>query len=67
MITAIPIRKSFSGNSDGRMLRKRQGFEQLGNYTTINKSTEHKFRQLTDGQKMENQKDWKVLVGYGRH
>ncbi len=65
IIPVIPIRKNFSGKANGNIARKEQGFIQLGN-CKINHKNERIFNLLTEEQKSENQKQWKIDVGYGR-
>jgi len=62
---AIPVRRNFSGKSKGSTARKEQGFMQLGN-CKINHKNVKMFNSLTEEQKLENQKQWKIDVGYGR-
>jgi len=65
IIPAIPVRKNFSIKTDGSIMRKEQGFIQLGN-CKMNPKNVKMFNQLTEKQKLENQKKWKINVGYGR-
>lgn len=65
VIPVIPIRKNFSGKTNGSNTRKEQGFLQLGN-CKINRKNVKMFNQLTEENKLENQKQWKIDVGYGR-
>ncbi len=65
VIPVIPVRKNFSGKAKGSTARKKQGFLQLGN-CKINCKNEWAFNRLTEEQKLENQKQWKINVGYGR-
>lgn len=65
VIPVIPVRKNFSGKANGSTARKKQGFLQLGN-CKINCKNEWAFNLLTEEQKLENQKQWKINVGYGR-
>jgi len=65
VIPVIPIRKNFSGNAKGSTARKEQGFLQFGN-CKINRKNAKMFNSLTKEQKLENQKKWKINVGYGR-
>ncbi len=65
VIPVIPIRKNFSGKANGSIVRKEQGFLQLGN-CKINRKNVKMFNQLTEEKKLENQKQWKIDVGYGR-
>ena len=64
-IPVIPIRKNFSIKTDGSTARKEQGLIQLGN-CKMNPKNVKMFNQLTEKQKLENQKKWKINVGYGR-
>jgi len=64
VIPVIPIRKNFSGKANGSTARKKQGFIQLGN-CKINRKNVKIFNSLTEEQKLENQKQWKIDVGYG--
>jgi len=65
VIPIIPVRKNFSIKTDGSIARKEQGLLQLGNCKMNAKNVEM-FNQLTEEQKMNNQKQWKIDVGYGR-
>ncbi len=65
VIPVIPVRKNFSGKADGSTVRKEQGFLQLGN-CKINRKNVKMFNQLTEEKKLENQKQWKINVRYGR-
>ena len=61
----IPVRKNFSVKTDGSIIRKEQGLIQLGN-CKMNPKNVKMFNQLTEKQKLENQKKWKINVGYAR-
>lgn len=65
VIPVIPIRKNFSGKANGSTTRKEQGFLQIGN-CKINHKNVKMFNSLTEEKKVENQKQWKIDVGYGR-
>jgi len=65
VIPVIPVRKNFSGKANGSTARKKQGFIQLGN-CKINYKNERMFNLLTEEQKLENQKKWKINIGYGK-
>jgi len=64
VIPVIPVRKNFSIKTDGSTARKEQGLIQLGNCKMNDKNAEM-FSQLTEEQKIENQKQWKINSGYG--
>ena len=59
VIPAISVRKNFSGKANGSTVRKEQGFIQLDN-CKINHKNERIFNSLTEEQKSENQKRWKI-------
>ncbi|MBA4718970.1 MAG: IS5 family transposase [Nitrosopumilus sp.] len=61
----IPIRKNFSVKTKGSDVRKKQGLLQLGD-CKINHKNVKMFNDLTEEQKMQNKKQWKKDVGYGR-
>jgi hypothetical protein len=65
VIPVIPVRKNFSLKTDGSAVRKEQGLIQLGN-CKMNHKNMKTFSQLTEEQKSENQKKWKVNVSYGK-
>ena len=65
VIPIIPVRKNFSIKTDGSTARKEQGLLQLGNCKMNHKNVKM-FNSLTEKQKLENQKKWKINVGYGR-
>lgn len=65
VIPVIPVRKNFSGKAKGSTARKEQGLIQLGN-CKMNRKNIRMFNQLTEEQKIMNQKQWRVNVGYGR-
>jgi hypothetical protein len=65
VIPAIPVRKNFSGKAKGNTARKEQGLIQLGN-CKINRKNIKMFNHLTEEEKLENQKKWKVNIKYGR-
>ena len=65
VIPVIPVRKNFSGKANGSTTRKEQGFIQLGN-CKINHKNERMLNSLTEEQKSENQKQWKINVGHGK-
>ena len=61
----IPVRKNFSIKTDGSVIRKEQGLIQLGNCKMNDKNIKI-FDHLTEEQKIQNQKQWKIEVSYGR-
>lgn len=65
IIPAIPVRKNFSIKTKGSTARKEQGLRQLGNCKLDDKNIEN-FEQITKEKKAENQKQWKLDVGYSR-
>ena len=65
VIPVIPVRKNFSLKADGSIIRKEQGLRQLGN-CKMNHKNMKMFSQLTEEQKMNNQKKWRVNVSYGK-
>ncbi len=65
VIPVIPVRKNFSIKTDGSTARKEQGLIQLGN-CKMNAKNAEMFDKLTEQQKLENQKQWKINSGYGR-
>ena len=65
VIPAIPVRKNFSIKTKGNIARKEQGLIQLGN-CEMNPENLKTFDNLTEEQKMENKKQWKIITGYGR-
>ena len=65
VIPVIPVRKNFSPNTKGSDVRKQQGLLQLGN-CKMNHENIKIFDDLTEEQKMQNRKQWKKGIGYGR-
>ena len=65
VIPVIPVRKNFSVKTKGSDVRKQQGLLQLGN-CKMNLNNIKIFDNLTEEQKMQNKKQWKKDVGYGR-
>ena len=61
----IPVRSNFSVKTKGSDVRKQQGFLQLGN-CKMNLKNIKIFDNLTKEQKIQNRKQWKKDIGYGR-
>ena len=61
----IPVRNNFSVKTKGSDVRKQQGLLQLGN-CKMNLKNIKMFNDLTKDQKIQNKKQWKKNIGYGR-
>ena len=61
----IPVRNNFSVKTKGSDVRKQQGLLQLGN-CKMNLKNIKIFDDLTKEQKIQNRKQWKKDIGYGR-